>query len=66
MTRREAVMKLEASTNGKWGGPSQSFNTLSPKSPDYDGFYDDHGEEQLDRRYLLPSLNLCGCLGYLY
>lgn len=49
MTRREAGMKLEASTNGKWVGPSQSMNELSPKSPDYDGFYDNEGAEQLDR-----------------
>lgn len=66
LTRREAGMKLEASTNGRWGGPSQSFNALSPKSPDYDGFYDDHGTDQLDRRYFLLARNLHGCLGYLY
>lgn len=67
MTRREAgMMKMEASTNGKWVGPSQSMSGLSPKSPDYDEYYDNDGADQLDRRYLLMSLSLCCCVGYLY
>ncbi|KAL3513229.1 hypothetical protein ACH5RR_025946 [Cinchona calisaya] len=48
-TKREAGMRLEAPINGRWAGPSQSFNALSPKSPDYDGFFDDNTEDQLDR-----------------
>lgn len=51
--RREAI-KLEASTNGRWSGPSQgpehlSFSSLSPKSPDYDEFDEEHNLEPLDR-----------------
>lgn len=47
-------MKPEASTNGKWSGPSHapqhvSFSALSPKSPDYDDA-DDYNKEQSDRR----------------
>ncbi|XP_027123823.2 DDT domain-containing protein DDR4 [Coffea arabica] len=48
-TRREAGVRVEALTNGRWGGPSQPFNALSPKSPDYDGFYDDNRADQTDR-----------------
>ncbi|KAI3454601.1 hypothetical protein Pfo_011264 [Paulownia fortunei] len=52
--RRDPLVKLEVSTNGRWGGPSQysrhdSFSALSPKSPDNDEFYDDHKTETLDR-----------------
>ncbi|KAK9278722.1 hypothetical protein L1049_028298 [Liquidambar formosana] len=54
---RREVVKPEASTNGKWSGPSQapqnvSFNALSPKSPDladYDEIDEDHKSEAMDR-----------------
>ncbi|KAL3528288.1 hypothetical protein ACH5RR_007610 [Cinchona calisaya] len=47
--RREPGVRTEAPTNGGWGDPSQPFNALSPKSPDYDGFLDDNRADQLDR-----------------
>lgn len=55
MHQREGSVKLEASENGKWSGPSHAsdqygnFSEMSPSSPDYD----DANEEQnpdLDRR----------------
>ncbi|GAV66713.1 DDT domain-containing protein [Cephalotus follicularis] len=53
--RREGFVKPEASTNGKWSGSSQdsqqvNFSVLSPKSLDYDDYFDDeHKPESLDR-----------------
>ncbi|XP_022972308.1 DDT domain-containing protein DDR4-like isoform X1 [Cucurbita maxima] len=52
--RKEDVVKLEPSANGKWSGPSyasqnSNFSALSPKSPDYDDADEDHMSEQLDR-----------------
>ena len=52
--------KPEASSNGKWAGPSHapqnvSFSALSPKSPDYDDADEDNKSDQMDRRCaLLP------------
>ncbi|KAI3464012.1 hypothetical protein Pfo_020675 [Paulownia fortunei] len=50
----DPLVKLEVTTNGGWGGPSQysqpvSFSALSPKSPEDDEFYDDQKTETLDR-----------------
>ncbi|KAL0364634.1 UNVERIFIED_CONTAM: DDT domain-containing protein DDR4 [Sesamum angustifolium] len=52
--RRDPSLKLEVSTNGRTGGPSQysrpvSFSALSPRSPEDDEFYDDQKTETLDR-----------------
>ncbi|KAH7528524.1 DDT domain-containing protein DDR4 isoform X2 [Ziziphus jujuba] len=53
LQRRDGVVKPEASTNGKWSGPSHAtqhvnFSALSPKSPDYD-YADDYNKDQFDR-----------------
>ncbi|KAL0335674.1 UNVERIFIED_CONTAM: DDT domain-containing protein DDR4 [Sesamum radiatum] len=55
--RRDPSLKLEVSTNGRTGGPSQysrpvSFSALSPRSPEDDEFYDDQKTETLDRRLI--------------
>ncbi|KAK6123345.1 hypothetical protein DH2020_042905 [Rehmannia glutinosa] len=52
--KRDPHVKIEDSTNGRWGGPSQyprhdSFSALSPDSPDDDDFYDDQKTETLER-----------------
>ncbi|XP_011087191.1 DDT domain-containing protein DDR4 [Sesamum indicum] len=52
--RRDPSLKLEVSTNGRPGVPSQysrpvSFSALSPRSPEDDEFYDDQKTESLDR-----------------
>lgn len=52
--RRDGIVKPEASTNGKWSGPSHTsphgtFNLTSPDSPGYDDFDEDHKTELLDR-----------------
>ena len=53
-TRREFI-KHDTSTNGKWDSPSEftqdvSFNTQSPKSPDFEDTDDDQKNEPLERR----------------
>jgi hypothetical protein len=53
--RREGFSKPEASTNGKWSGPSHAsqhgtFSAASPNSLDYDDMDEDHKSEGLDRR----------------
>ena len=53
--RREGFSKPEASTNGKWSGPSHAsqhgtFSAASPNSLDYDDMDEDHKSEALDRR----------------
>ncbi|KAM7483254.1 hypothetical protein LguiB_007837 [Lonicera macranthoides] len=50
--RREFI-KHDTSTNGKWDGPSEftqdvSFNTQSPRSPDFEAIDDDQKNERLD------------------
>ncbi|XP_061956917.1 DDT domain-containing protein DDR4-like isoform X1 [Populus nigra] len=52
--RREGFAKPEASTNGKWSGPSHAsqhgtFSAASPNSLDYDDMDEDHKSEALDR-----------------
>ncbi|KAL3575242.1 hypothetical protein D5086_023343 [Populus alba] len=52
--RREGFSKPEASTNGKWSGPSHAsqhgtFSAASPNSLDYDDMDEDHKSEALDR-----------------
>ncbi|KAG6754005.1 hypothetical protein POTOM_042013 [Populus tomentosa] len=52
--RREGFSKPEASTNGKWSGPSHAsqhgtFSAASPNSLDYDDMDEDHKSESLDR-----------------
>ncbi|PIN02662.1 hypothetical protein CDL12_24822 [Handroanthus impetiginosus] len=52
--RKDPHVKLEVSTNGRWGGPSQysrqdSFSALSPNSTENDEFYEDQKNETLDR-----------------
>ncbi|OAY30969.1 DDT domain-containing protein DDR4 [Manihot esculenta] len=52
--RREDIMKPEASTNGKWSGPSHvpehgTFSLTNPNSPSYDDIDEDHKPELLDR-----------------
>ncbi|KAF3437102.1 hypothetical protein FNV43_RR19855 [Rhamnella rubrinervis] len=54
LQRREIGMKPEASTNGKWSGPSHApqhvtFSAVSPKSPDYDYVDEDNKSDQMDR-----------------
>ncbi|XP_010255877.1 PREDICTED: DDT domain-containing protein DDR4-like isoform X2 [Nelumbo nucifera] len=54
VSRREAVMKHEASTNGRWNGPAQaphhmSYDAASPKSNDNEGADGEHKFGHLDR-----------------
>ncbi|KAL0421860.1 UNVERIFIED_CONTAM: DDT domain-containing protein DDR4 [Sesamum latifolium] len=60
--RRDPSLKLEVSTNGRPGGPSQysrpvSFSALSPRSPEDDEFYDDQKTETLDRREFVEAVS---------
>ncbi|XP_065876824.1 DDT domain-containing protein DDR4 [Euphorbia lathyris] len=54
INRREGFTKPEASTNGKWAGPSDvsqhgTFNFTSSDSPGYDDIDEEHKPDSLDR-----------------
>ncbi|KAL2340833.1 hypothetical protein Fmac_008773 [Flemingia macrophylla] len=54
ITKREAGVKPEGLTNGKWSGPSHdpqdlNFGLPSPKSPDFDDMEEENETDMLDR-----------------